>query len=151
MDKNLTFDGKTENDFNFNKAIDYKSQWYWADLKCSMSVNIYENNMRPFINTYQNIEEMITNIKNKNPHLFYSFEPIDRLTNYWWKQTHLNGISWRSVCMEILNKRESDCMYSFDIPFNPYYELTEEEVLEMENNLRTQYGLETVEKFFRNE
>ena len=119
------------------------------------TVYVHENDMKPFRLTRENVRELLDEILNANPHLKFSYENVDTFDkyyhtiDYYLDNSALDGYSYHKVAGAIISKLERDCIYSFGVPYNPYWQMSEEEVLEIENIMRSDDGLEPVEKMLR--
>lgn len=122
---------------------------------CDMTVYVHNGDMRPFHLTRENVRDLLAEVIQANPHLKFSYENIDtfekyrKSIDYYMRNSALEGMSYQNVAGEMIGKLENDCMFAFDLPYNPFWEMSEEDVLEIENLLRRENNLEPVEKMLR--
>lgn len=155
VSKNHLIDGTRESMWIFDKCKDSKGTWGSANFpKSERTVYIYSGDNTPFINTYANLEKMFNRIFEANPHLKFKFETIDDYRgsiNWWFNNYMINGYSYYKVASEITHSLEMECYMNYGVYWNPYSDMSEEDVCGIENKLREEEGLDPIEKFHRDE
>lgn len=138
-----------------NEELGYTIRNGFDRPECEMTVYVHDGDMTPFRLTRENVRNLLKEVIEANPHLHYSYEKIDTFEeyrhsiDYYMSLKSFDGFSYHKMAGEMIWKLENWCKMSFDLPYNPYWQMTEEQVLEIENIMRSELGLEPVEKMLR--